>query len=385
MLRNALLLFCCCASSVPAQTTTKFPRVRIRRVLDGFTMPVHIAHAADGSGRLFIVEQPGRIRLARNGVVKELPFLDITDRVGCCGEGGLLSVAFPPGFSSKRHFYVNYTDLQGDTVVSRFSLTGDPDVADPASEVIFLQVDQPAESHKGGQLVFGPRDGLLYIGMGDGGIGRDLDGHSQNPDSLLGKILRLDVEGPTPLLEVWARGLRNPWRFSFDRLTADLYIADVGEGDREEINYRPASEAGGENYGWNVLEGTRRFEIPEDQEPPEGLMMPVAEYTHDEGCSITGGFAYRGLSSPALDGIYFYADYCSGRVWGLTRDNDAWVSSALLDTGRAISTFGEDEQGEIYFADHSTGEIFILAENSENLGTLPEPSIPSTRARAAVH
>jgi glucose/arabinose dehydrogenase len=339
-----------------------WPPIFLASPISGLNQPVHIANAGDGSGRLFIVERPGRIRIVENGILQPVPFLDITGRVRSAhSEQGLLSVAFPPGYAASGHFYVDYTDLMSNTVVSRFSLTSDPNVADPASEQIVLQVTQPFANHNGGQLAFGPGDGHLYVGMGDGGNGGDPFGNAQSPASLLGKLLRIDVESGSPLTytipatnpftqtvgyrdEIWALGLRNPWRFSFDRATADLYIGDVGQGLYEEVDYQPASSPGGQNYGWNIMEGFHCYNASTCDRT--GLTAPVVEYSHvPNNCSVTGGLVYRGAAYPQLDGVYVYADYCSGRIWGLQNSGGTWSSALLLDTAFRITTFGEDEAG----------------------------------------
>jgi glucose/arabinose dehydrogenase len=339
----------------------------------GLDKPTSITHAGDRSGRLFVTEQKGRILVLKNFTPQKIPFLNITDRVSCCGERGLLGVVFPAGFASKRYFYVNYTDKNGDTVVARYRLTADPDRADPMSGETVLFVKQPFPNHNGGQLAFGP-DGYLYIGMGDGGFFGDPFGNAQKKDALLGKMLRIDVESgikpysiprDNPFItkkdyrpEIWALGMRNPWRFSFDRKTGDLYIADVGQDKYEEVDFQPASSSGGENYGWNITEGTHCYKT----EPCDktGLTMPVVEFGHDKGCSITGGMVYRGKEFPALDGIYFYSDYCSGRVWGLRKFDNQRQTKELLNTGIAVSTFGEDEEGNIYLADYRKGALYKL-------------------------
>ncbi|MCS7039970.1 MAG: PQQ-dependent sugar dehydrogenase, partial [Anaerolineae bacterium] len=321
------------------------------------------------------VEQAGRVRIIKNGILLPGTFLDIGDRVSCCGERGLLSIAFPPGFAAKQYFYVNYTDPRGDTVVARYRvLPGQPNTADPESEAIILRVEQPYANHNGGQLAFGP-DGYLYIGLGDGGSAGDPHDLAQNPATWLGKLLRLDTEtGTSPYAipatnpftattgyrgEIWAVGLRNPWRFSFDRATGDLYVADVGQNRREEVNFQPAGSAGGENYGWRVMEGSLCYR-PSSCDPT-GLVLPVAEYDHSLGCSVTGGFVARAAAEPALQGIYVFGDYCSGRIWGLRRTADgAWEQALLLDTLFTISTFGEDEAGHLYLADYGRGHVYRL-------------------------
>ena len=356
---------------LPDARESGWPRITLTRKTGGLEKPTSITHAGDGSKRLFVTEQEGRIIMLKNFVPEKTPFLDIRDRVGCCGERGLLSVVFPAGYAGKRYFYVNYTNKNGDTVVARYRLTVDPDQADPKSEEAVLFVKQPFANHNGGQLAFGP-DGFLYIGMGDGGAAGDPFENGQNPDTLLGKMLRIDVESRTrpysippgnPFInkkghrpEIWALGLRNPWRFSFDRKTGDLYIADVGQNKYEEVHVQPASSLGGENYGWDIVEGAHCFQSKKCD--TTGLVMPVVEYDHSKGCSITGGMVYRAREYPSLQGIYFYSDYCSGRIWGLRQSGDRWQTKELLKSGLAVSTFGEDEDGNIYLADHGNGALY---------------------------
>jgi glucose/arabinose dehydrogenase len=361
-----------------------WPTISISKKIAIVRKPTHITHAGDGGGRLFLMEQEGRILIVKNGALLKVPFLDIRDRVGCCGERGLLSMAFPPRYAQKQHFYVNYTDRSGDTVVARYRTTKDPDRADAGSQEVVLIVKQPFANHNGGQLAFGP-DGYLYIGMGDGGAANDPFGNGQKPDTLLGKLLRIDVEsGARPYMvpssnpfvgregvlpEIWASGLRNPWRFSFDRHTGNLFVADVGQNKYEEVNFRSSSSKGGENYGWNVMEGMHCFRSKTCDS--SGLVIPVVEYNHKAGCSVTGGMVYRGTAIPSLDGTYLYADYCSGRIWGLRKSNGHWISTELADTELSISTFGEDEAGEIYVADHDSGSIYqitttTLGDNKPN-------------------
>jgi glucose/arabinose dehydrogenase len=380
-----------------------WPDISISLVVSGLDNPVHITHAGDNSDRMFIVEQPGTIRIY-NGALLSPPFLDITDRVtspssGGGGEEGLLSVAFPPGYgSTANHFYVYYTNKVGDNQVSRFSLTSNPNVADQYSEELIIYFDHPFQrNHNGGQLKFGP-DGYLYIGTGDGGGGGDPYDNAQDLTSLLGKLLRIDVEftstpppgpnrlflpmtvqsGGTPFLkyripadnpfrklpgyrpEIWAFGLRNPWRFSFDRATDDLYIGDVGQNNLEEIDYQPTQSSGGENYGWDIMEGTECYNSTTCDK--SGLTMPIHEYPHSLGCSVTGGYVYRGVDFPGMTGIYFFGDWCTGRIWGLQLDGQVWEDSELAVTLQRISTFGEDQTGELYFANKSTGEIFQIVE-----------------------
>ncbi len=354
-----------------------WPALALTPLVSELSSPVHITHAGDGSGRIFVVEQVGRIRIVKNGVLQATPFLDITQRVSCCGERGLLSVAFPPDYAQKRHFYVNYTDSAGNTVIARYRLTATPDIADPNSEQVVLSVTQPYSNHNGGQLVFGPNDGYLYIGMGDGGSGGDPENRAQNPAELLGKMLRIDVETGNPATytvpatnpfvgspayrdEIWALGLRNPWRFAFDRLTSDMYIGDVGQNLYEEVNFQATSSTGGENYGWRLMEGFHCYNPANCQ--TTGLTLPIVEYDHGQGCSITGGVVYRGAQYGRIHGIYFYADYCNGNIWGLRRAGNIWQSRLLYDAPFTIATFGEDESGGSYVADHSGGVVYLITD-----------------------
>ena len=354
------------------------PQIALVPRYDNLVAPVGITHAGDGTGNLYLVEQAGRIRLVRNGTLLAAPFLDISPRVLSGGERGLLGLAFPPGYATKRYFYVNYTSRpDGSTVIARYHVGADPDLADPASEDNVLTIPQPFANHNGGQLAFGP-DGFLYVGVGDGGGSGDPFNNAQNPGSLLGKILRIDVESgavpyavpptnpfvgiPGARAETWALGLRNPWRFSFDRQTGDLYIGDVGQSSSEEVDFQAAGSAGGQNYGWSLMEGSRCFSNPACT--PAGLALPVAEYDHRQGCSITGGFVYRGQAHPRIQGLYLYADFCSGRFWGLGRDGGSWQNTLLLAEPHAISSFGEDEAGNLYASDLVAGVVHeIVAPN----------------------
>jgi glucose/arabinose dehydrogenase len=345
---------------------------------DGFDQPVQVVDAGDGSGRLFVVEQPGRIRIVQDNQVLPEPFLDLSDLVSCCGERGLLSVAFHPDYAENGEVFVDYTDVNGDTVVARYQVSAaDPSRADPASARIILSVKQPAANHNGGLLLLGPRDGYLYIGLGDGGGGNGQNG--QDLSTLLGKILRIDVDRTSAGLpysippdnpfvdqpgarpEIWAYGVRNPWRFSFDRVTGDLWIGDVGSATYEEVNEQPAASPGGENYGWDLMEGREcRAEGGCD-----AFVAPVSGFDHDEGCVVTGGYVYHGTGMPELEGIYLFADYCSGRVWGLVRDTGAtWTRLDPVETGLRISSFGEDATGELYVVDIQ-GVIYRLREPTE--------------------
>lgn len=342
------------AAVAPPAPVTQASGIFLTQVGTGFSSPVAITNAGDGSGRLFVAEQGGAIRILSNGVVAHRPFLNISSLITSGGEQGLLGLAFPPSYAIRQSFYVNYINRTGigNTVIARFAAGSDPDFADPASRQELLTIVQPFANHNGGQLVFGP-DRLLYIGSGDGGSAGDPLGNGQNTASLLGKILRLDVlSGTAPAIpagnpfgsEVWAYGLRNPWRFSFDRQTGDLYVADVGQDTREEINFQSAGSGAGGNYGWNVMEGSLCYLAP-GLCSSAGLTLPVVEYGHTVGnCSVTGGFVYRG-SIPSLRGTYLYGDFCSGMIWGLRRNGSAWENLLLLDSPLLISAFGEDEGG----------------------------------------
>ena len=343
--------------------------IRTVQVASGISLPTEIQNAADGSGRLFLVQQNGLIGILKNGVVLTTPFLDIRGKTRADGERGLLGLAFPPDFAQTQRFYVDYTDLNGDTIIAQYRVSANPDVATAASETVLLKIAQPFPNHNGGQIRFGP-DGYLYIAMGDGGSANDPQGNGQKLSTLLAKLLRVDVESapgqmrippdnpfvntPGARGEIWAYGLRNPWRFSFDRATRDLWIGDVGQDAYEEIDFQPASSKGGENYGWNVMEGMHCLRA--------GCQtvgtLPVAEYSHaNRNCSVTGGFMYRGARSGALRGVYLYGDYCTGLIWGVERQGSAWNNRLLLSSGFGISTFGEDEAGEVYVANATNGTI----------------------------
>ncbi|MFN7937288.1 MAG: PQQ-dependent sugar dehydrogenase [Bryobacteraceae bacterium] len=347
-------------------TTITAQEIRLTPIATSIDAPTDIQHAPGNPGLLYLVQQNGLIRILRNGTLDPTPFLDIRSKTRADGERGLLGLAFPPSFPQSGRFYVNYTNLTGTTIIAMYT-------AGSSTETILLQIPQPFANHNGGQLRFGP-DGYLYIGMGDGGSAGDPQNNGQNRNALLGKMLRIDVESepgrvlippsnPFPNTngtrpEVWALGLRNPWRFSFDRATGDLWIADVGQDTYEEINLQPASSRGGENYGWNRMEGAHCFRAATCN--TNGLTLPVAEYTHTGGCSITGGFVYRGRNAPGLRGSYVYADYCNGRIWALERSGAQFSNRLLLNSGRNITTFGEDENGELYVGDASSDTIFRI-------------------------
>ncbi len=343
----------------------------------GLSSPINITNAADGSGRLYVNEQAGRVRIVEaDGTLRPQPFVDISDRVGSGGERGLLGLAFHPDFSQNHRFFVDYTNRDGNTVVAELRAADDGLSADPSSEKALLRVDQPYPNHNGGQLAFGP-DGDLYIGLGDGGSGGDPHGNGQNTNVLLGKILRIDVDGAqagdrayaipddNPFAhgggapEVWAFGLRNPWRFSFDRKTGDLYIGDVGQGSWEEIDRQPSDSSGGENYGWNVMEGRHCYGNDSCDQTP--YVKPVAEYGHDQGCSVTGGVVYRGTRQANLAGIYVFADYCSGIVFSLQVDEGTVTPKVVAQVDLGITSFGESEDGEIYAVDQRGGGVYHVA------------------------
>ncbi|MCA9881459.1 MAG: PQQ-dependent sugar dehydrogenase [Anaerolineae bacterium] len=351
---------------------------RISLQLDGSAYnpvrPLFITNAGDDTDRLFLVLQGGRIFVMQNGEYILSEFLDLTDLVSAeansqqYSERGLLGLAFHPDYAENGYFFVNYTDRQGTTHIVRYSVSADaPNVADPNSAVDLFQQTQPFPNHNGGVMAFGP-DGYLYVSLGDGGSANDPLAAGQNPTTLLGTIMRLNVDGEdgytipedNPFVgsdrgadEVWAYGLRNVWRFSFDRATGDFYIGDVGQNQWEEINFQSADSPGGENYGWNIYEATHQF----SGGPIEGVIWPIAEYSHSLGCSVTGGYVYRGGEVPALQGVYLYSDYCSGRIWMAYRDaNMEWhTGDVLLESGLQVSSFGEDEQGELFVIDYGGG------------------------------
>ncbi|MDQ4026484.1 MAG: PQQ-dependent sugar dehydrogenase [Actinomycetota bacterium] len=339
--------------------------IELRTVVEGLEQPLLVTNARDGSDRQFIVEQVGRIRIVRDGELLAEPFLDVSEFITAGGEQGLLGLAFHPEYRANGRFFINYTDLEGDTVVAEYqSDSAEADVASPDSARILLRVDQPYANHNGGALAFGP-DGYLYIALGDGGSGGDPHNNGQRLDTMLGKLLRIDVDSTSGDLaygipddnpfvdrdgarpEIWAYGLRNPWRFAFDG--DDIWIGDVGQSQLEEINRMPAARAG-LNYGWNVMEGDACYEPPTDCDR-DGLVLPVATYTHDEGCSVTGGYVYRGSIS-SLVGAYVFGDYCSGTVWAVDASGRAEQDPVqLLSTDHSISSFGLDERGELYVTD----------------------------------
>src|SRR5262245_37338533 len=343
-------------------------QVSLQPLVGGLANITAIANAGDGSGRLFVALQAGQIRVVAGGALLPTPFLDISGPVLSGGERGLLGLAFHPRYETNGFFYVFFTrDTDGALVIQRYSVSANPNVADPATGVPLLIIPHPdAANHNGGQIKFGP-DGFLYIAAGDGG---STPNRAQELDSLLGKLLRIDVDHTDPGLqyaipptnpfvgtpgargEIWAWGLRNPFRFTFDRATGDLFIGDVGAGMWEEVDFQPAGSPGGQNYGWPIMEGNHCLGQPTCDQT--GLVLPIIEYQHLGGnCSITGGYRYRGTANTAPAGTYFFADFCTGIIWTATRNpNGTWTSTQALDAPFMISTFGEDELGELYVAQY---------------------------------
>ncbi len=369
------------------------PDIALAPVAAGIGPITSIANAGDA--RLFVTLQTGKVAIFSGGQVQPAAFLDLAPLISCCGERGLLGIAFHPQYAANRFFFVDYTNTAGNTVIARYQTSlANADMADPASSLILLTINQPFANHNGGQLQFGP-DGYLYIGMGDGGSANDPFCNAQRDDTLLGKLLRIDVNqnfntppfygippsntfaGPgTPLDEIWAKGLRNPWRFSFDRATGDLYIADVGQGAREEINLQSRASAGGENYGWKIMEGTLcgaggssgcPAGVPPCNSP--SLKSPLYEYGHVGSGSCTGtvigGYVYRGAAYPQLAGVYLYGDYCFGWLFG----NGQMLSPTLP----RLTTFGEDVSGEVYLGTEDGGLYRIVSP------AIPTPAPPAPR------
>lgn len=352
--------------------------IQLTPVADGFNRLLYVTHAGDGSNRLFAVQQSGEILIIEDGNVLEEPFLNVSELVTQSAlspnytEQGLLGLAFHPDYENNGLFFINYTDRSGGTVVARYNVTlSNPNIADAGSAQILFQIAQPFGNHNGGHMAFGP-DGYLYFSLGDGGSANDPLGSGQNKGTLLGSILRIDIDGELPYAipednpfvgddsgadEIWSYGLRNVWRFSFDRATGDMYLADVGQNEYEEVNFQPADSTGGENYGWNVWEATHPFA----RGTVENHVLPFAEYNHALGCSVTGGYVYRGEMIPDLEAVYLFGDYCSGRVWASYRDsNMQWNTSEFLQTGFQISSFGEDEIGELYVISYGEGTLYRI-------------------------
>ena len=352
------------------------PAITLSTVVTGLSSPVGMESAHDGTGRFFVVQQGGTIRIVQNGSVSVTPFLDITSLVESGGEKGLLGLVFHPDFSTNRKFYVDYTHRTGTQlqtfIVEYLVSAGNPNLADASTARILLTINQPFDNHKGGQLVFGA-DGFLYIGMGDGGSGGDPQGNAQNTNALLGKILRIDVNttsagkpygipasnpfaagGGAP--EVYAYGFRNPWRFSFDTATSRLFVGDVGQDAFEEVDIVEI----GKNYGWNVMEGTHCYNASTCSSA--GLTPPIVDYAHSEGESVTGGFLYRGTAIPGMVGRYIFGDFISGKIWILTESGATWDRTLALSTGRGISSFARDDNGEIYVIDYAGNVLKVVGQ-----------------------
>ncbi|HEX3353704.1 MAG TPA: PQQ-dependent sugar dehydrogenase [Terriglobales bacterium] len=353
------------------------PSIAVSPFVGGFSNPVDFQTPDDGSGRIFIVQQTGTIRILSGGALLPAPFLDISARVNFdSAEQGLLGLAFHPSYSQNRRFYLNYDRLSGSqmqTVIAEYQLTADPNVADIASERILLTVDQPFANHKGGQMAFGP-DGFLYIAFGDGGNGGDPLGNGQNRQTLLGKIARIDVDhtdaglqyaipADNPFVgsgdrgEIWAYGFRNPWRFSFETGTGRLFVADVGQDKYEEVDLVQK----GLNYGWNIMEGLHCFN-PSTNCSMTGLTLPIAEYDHSEGDTVIGGYVYHGTAIQGLSGAYVFGDFSNGKIWELTESSGTWTRTLLLNSGHNMSAFGQDSAGELYLVDYSGSVLKIVAK-----------------------
>lgn len=381
------------ATAVASDFNPNGVTVGLSLVKSGFTSPILVTNAGDGSGRLFVVEQAGVIRVISGGNLLATPFLDLRGSITSGGEQGLLGLAFHPDYPTHPYVYVDFTDRNGNTAIDRFTVSADPNVASRTGGVRLMTISQPYPNHNGGNLAFGP-DGDLYIGMGDGGSAGDPGNRAQDLNSLLGKMLRIDVNhtsgtkryrspatnpyvGRAGLDEIWSRGLRNPWRWSFDRLTGQLWIADVGQDRWEEIdraNARSGYPAGrGVNFGWNVLEGRACYK-PASGCSTSGKQPPLAVYAHSvagaDNCAVTGGFVYRGSAYPALAGGYLFGDYCSGRMWvvsahAFTPTTPVLVRDTTASPQLAISSFGEDEAGELYVCDLTGGSIYRVTATAK--------------------
>jgi glucose/arabinose dehydrogenase len=353
----------------------------------GLSKIVGITNAGDN--RLFVVGQRGTINIvSSDGIVSSQPFLDISDRVVYGSEQGLLGVAFHPQYKTNGYFFVNYIGKGDSTHISRFkSNPGNQNLADSQTELKLMTIAQPFSNHNGGDLCFGP-DGYLYIGLGDGGSGGDPGNRAQNPKQFLGKMLRIDVDNGNPysipvsnpyyssttvLPEIWAVGLRNPWRFSFDRLTGDLWIADVGQNAVEEVNFQPADSKGGENYGWRCYEGNQAYNSS-GCVPNTVFTFPAYAYPQDEECSVTGGYVYRGSASSPFYGKYFFTDYCSDRIWTLHKVGDIWIKEDFgRFAGNNFTTFGEDASGQLYIAGMYSGKIFRINDKTTGSENMVKP------------
>ncbi|SEJ75621.1 Glucose/arabinose dehydrogenase, beta-propeller fold [Deinococcus reticulitermitis] len=356
---------------LPSALAQSAPAVKFTPVASGLRGVTTLTPANDGSGRMYLTLQAGQVRVLEGGRLRAQPFLDVSRLTSAGGERGLLGLTFDPKYKQNRRLYVHYTDRNGNTVLARYLATADFSRADPASARVLFTAEQPYSNHNGGQIEFGP-DGFLYLGLGDGGSGGDPQNNGQKLSSPLGKLLRFDVSGNdakpaagNPFIgrsganpNIWAYGLRNPWRFSFDRQTGDLIIADVGQNAFEEVNRQPRASKGGENYGWKVREGRSCFE-PASGCRTQGLTEPVLVYGRGEGQSITGGYVYRGSAIPVLKGQYVFGDFGSGTVWAARMTGNTWSKVKLGEVG-GPSAFGQDEAGELYVAEYFTGRVLKL-------------------------
>jgi len=373
-------LFTFCLTAFLGSLFAQAPRLQLSLYASGFNSPIEMTHCGDD--RLFVIEQSGYIRIIQNGTTLSTPFLNIDPRVNSAGnEQGLLGLAFHPEYKQNGYFYVNYTTGTGagSTRISRFSvLATDSNQADPNSELILLTFTQPFSNHNGGSIHFGP-DGYLYISTGDGGSANDPQGNGQNKNTYLGKMLRLDVDAAAPYIpasnpfvgqtnvkeEIWAYGLRNAWKFSFDKINGNCWMADVGQNMYEEINFQPATSAGGENYGWRCYEGNNTFNATGCAS--SGFTAPVYVYSHTSGnCSVTGGYVYRGAQHQNLFGKYLFTDYCSGTIWAtFPGTGGSWQTNALgTFLLNQYASFGQDKNGELYIAGRANGNIYTIRDTS---------------------
>jgi glucose/arabinose dehydrogenase len=371
VLISALIL--CLVAGLTGTAAAAPPAIAIQTFVTGLSSPVAMENPRDGTERLFVLEQGGKIRIIQGGSLLPVPFLNVTSIIESGGEEGLLGLAFHPSYAQNGRFFIDYTRRvsgQLQTVIAEYHVSStDPNKADPASGIEILVQDQPFDNHNGGQLAFGP-DGFLYIAFGDGGSGGDPFGNGQDLGTVLGKVLRIDIDSGSPYVippdnpfvndpnargEIWAYGFRNPWKFSFDRGSRRLYVGDVGQDKFEEVDIVTK----GSNYGWNVMEGFHCFEPPQGCDMT-GLTLPIAEYSHSEGEAIIGGFVYRGSAIPGLRGVYVFGDYISGKIWGLKRSGGGWHRVLLLSTGRFLSGFGQDTAGEIYVLDYNNGVVYRI-------------------------
>jgi glucose/arabinose dehydrogenase len=368
-----ILSLCICLTALLASANTPpAPEgLTLTPFVDGLELPVFITPVTGSNDTLFVLEKGGRVRLVENGVVSGTSVLDIENLVSTGLDQGLLGIAVHPEYQSNGFIFVNYTDEAGDTQIVRYTVSAN--VADPASAKTILSVDQPHNNHNGGMVTFGP-DGYLYIVMGDGGSQGDPDGNGQNMNSLLSKMLRIDVDNGDPYSipednpfvgqegvrpEIWTSGWRMPWRFSFDRETGDMWLADVGQNEYEEISFQAAGQGGG-NYGWRCYEATHEYDLSENCEGKD-FIDPVLEYDHSQGASVTGGYVYRGSAIPELQGRYVYGDFTNGYIWLASQQDDNWTTALWQDTDLNISSFGEDADGELFVIDYS-GTIYRLTQ-----------------------